>query len=178
MALTAAQKKRLAGIKALVLDVDGVLTDGRIIYDSEGRETKNFDVKDGWGIVMLQKKGFRTAIISARDSRATDVRARDLKVSKVYQNAYPKVAAYEEMLKEFGLKDENVCFVGDDITDLDVLRRAGFAVAVKDAVPEAKKAAHYVTAKPGGKGAVREVAELILKSRGLWKEIVGGGQKK
>jgi len=175
MAITAANQKRLKDIQVLALDVDGVLTDGRIIYDSEGREIKNFDVRDGWGIVVLQKRGIKTVIISARGSKATDVRARDLKIDKVYQNAYPKAVVYQKTLKAFDVEDKNVCFVGDDITDLDILKRVGFAVAVKDAVPEAKKAAHYVTTKPGGRGAVREVAELILKSHGWWKEILNGG---
>ncbi len=165
-------QKRIQKIKFLALDADGVLTDGRIIYDSRGREIKNFDVRDGFALVLFQELGFQTAILTARFSKVLSLRARDLKVNKLYQNAYPKDEAYQKLLKDFHLKSEEVCFVGDDLPDLPVLRRVGFAVAVADAVPEVKKAAHYVTQKRGGKGAVREVVELILKTKRMWRSLV------
>ena len=163
---------KIKKIKLLALDVDGVLTDGRIIYDSDGREIKNFDVQDGFGFALLRRCGFKTAIITARASKAVDVRATDLKIDKVYQDAYPKIEFYQKMLSELNVNDEEVCFVGDDLTDLCVLKRVGFAVAVANGHDGLKKAAHYVTKKNGGKGAVREVIELILKTQGKWAQVL------
>jgi 3-deoxy-D-manno-octulosonate 8-phosphate phosphatase (KDO 8-P phosphatase) len=160
--------KNLKKIKCVAMDVDGVLTDGRIIVDSNGVETKNFDVQDGFGIVFLKKCGIKTAIISARESGVVAHRAKDLKIDKVYVGVYPKLSAYESMLKEFNVLDEEVCFIGDDVADLSVMRRCGVAVAVANGVLEVKKVAHYVTVKEGGRGAVREVVELILKAQGHW----------
>ncbi len=165
-------KSRLKKIKALVLDVDGVMTDGKIIFDNNGVETKNFDVQDGFGLVLFRRAGLKTAIITARASNVTAGRADDLQIDKVYQDAYPKIDAYKNLLKEFRLKDEDVCFMGDDLPDLQILKRVGFAVAVPAAVSELKKIAHYTTKKFGGAGAVREVVELILKSQGKWKNII------
>src|SRR5580692_11636305 len=161
-------KDALKKIKVLAMDVDGVLTDGRIIVDSHGVETKNFDVQDGFGIVFLKKCGFKTAIISARESGVVAYRAKDLNIDKVYVGVYPKIGAYESMLKEFKVSDEEVCFIGDDLADLGVMRRCGFSVAVANAVFEVKQIADYVTVKRGGKGAVREAIELILKAQGHW----------
>ena len=152
----------------LVMDVDGVLTDGRIIMDSHGIETKNFDVQDGMGIFFLKKCGIRTAIISARESGVVAHRASDLKIDKVYVGVYPKISAYESLLKEYNLKDDEVCFIGDDLADIIVMRRAGVAIAVANAVVEVKQIAHYVTLTKGGHGAVREAIELILRAQGLW----------
>lgn len=165
-------KAALKKITVVALDVDGVLTDGRIIYDSTGRETKVFDVQDGLAIVLMRRLGFKLAIISARASKTITVRAKDLGIDRVYMDAYPKRKAYEAMLKAFKVRDENVCFVGDDLVDIPLLKRAGFAVAVRNACPEARRAADYVTRKTGGRGAVREVIELILKSQGRWAEIL------
>ena len=159
---------KLENIKVLVMDVDGVLTDGRIIMDGNGVETKNFDVQDGLGIVFAQMAGLKTAIISARYSDVTAHRAKDLKIDKVFCGVYPKTAAYEQMIKDFGVSDQEVCFVGDDLADLVILKRVGFAVAVANAVFEVKQAADYVTTKFGGKGAVRETVEHILKAQGKW----------
>src|SRR3990167_11180649 len=117
-------KQKLEKIKLLILDVDGVLTDGRIIVDDTGKELKNFNVKDGFGLVLLMKKGLKTAIISARFSKAVTARARDLKIHKVYQDAYPKIKAYEALLKSFKVSDDEVCFIGDDLPDVPVLKRA------------------------------------------------------
>ncbi len=161
-------KDALKNIKVVAMDVDGVLTDGRIIMDSNGVETKNFDVQDGFGIVFLKKCGIKTAIISARESGVVAHRARDLKIDKTYVGVYPKLGAYEDMLKEFNVRDEDVCFIGDDLADLCVMRRCGVAVAVANAVFEVKEIADHVTVKKGGRGAVRETIELILQAQGHW----------
>jgi len=158
----------LKKIKVVAMDVDGVLTDGRIIMDGNGLETKNFDVQDGFGIMFLKKCGIKTAIISARHSNVVAFRAQDLKVDKVYVGVYPKLGAYESMLREFGVLDEEVCFIGDDVADLGIMGRCGFAVAVANAVFEVKRIADYVTGRSGGRGAVREAVELILKAQGHW----------
>jgi len=154
------------------MDVDGVLTDGRIVYDTSGKELKFYDVQDGFGIVIFQRAGYKTAIISARSAKAVTVRARDLKIDKVYQNAYPKMNSYRKMLEDFKINDEEVCFMGDDLPDLPILEKAGFAVAVPNAVSEVKQAADYITRKAGGNGAVREVIELILKTQGRFDKIL------
>ncbi len=163
---------KLKKIKLLVMDVDGVLTDGKIVVDAQGKELKFFDVQDGFGIVLLRQAGIKTAIISARSSPALTARAKDLKIDKICQDAYPKTNAYERLIQELGYADAQVCFMGDDLPDLPVLKRVGFAVAVPNAVDELKKVAHYITIRRGGAGAVREVVELILKAQGTWKDIV------
>lgn len=165
-------KERIKKIKVLALDVDGVMTDGKIIFDSQGNETKVFDVQDGFGIVFFKKAGFRTAILTARASKVVTLRANDLNIDRVYMDAFPKIEAYEKMLRELRVNDSQVCFISDDLTDLQVLKRAGFSVAVLNACPEVKKAAHYVTKRKGGEGAVREVIELILKTQNKWKKII------
>ena len=161
-------KNALKKIKCVAMDVDGVLTDGRIIMDSNGVETKNFDVQDGLGIVFLKKCGIKTAIISARPSKVVAHRAKDLKIDKVYVGVYPKLSAYESMLKKFKVLDEEVCFIGDDLADLSIMRRCGVSMAVANAVLEVKQIADYVTVRPGGRGAVREAVELILQAQGHW----------
>lgn len=158
----------LKRIKVLAMDVDGVMTDGRIIYDGNGRELKFFDVHDGYGIARCRQAGLRTAVISARSSRAVRARTDDLEIDRVYLDASPKLEAYADMLKKFGVMNEEVCFIGDDLPDLGILKRVGFAVAVRNAAPELKTMAHYVTKSLGGRGAVREVAEKILKAQGKW----------
>ncbi|MFH1406862.1 MAG: HAD-IIIA family hydrolase [Candidatus Omnitrophota bacterium] len=155
-------------MRLLVLDVDGVLTDGRIIYDSKGNELKFFNVKDGFGIALLGRAGIKTCIVTAKGSPAVVRRAKDMGIAKIYKNMHDKLSAYKKILKHFKVTDKNICFIGDDLLDLPLIKRAGFAVTVKDGVKELKQASRYVTRSPGGKGAVREVAELILKSKGLW----------
>ena len=150
------------------MDVDGVMTDGRIIYDGLGRELKFFDVQDGYGIARARLAGLKIAIISARSCAAVKARAKDLKFDQVYLDAHPKIAAYEMMLKSFGVTDAEVCFIGDDIPDHAILSRVGFAAAPANAAPEIKKIADHVTRCSGGRGAVREVTEIILKAKGLW----------
>jgi len=160
-------------IKILLLDVDGVLTDGRIIYDSSGRDMKFFDVHDGLGVYCLKKAGIKTILITAKGSRAIRPRARDMQVEGVYENISPKTAALEKILKKYKVNTEEICFVGDDLVDLCLMKRVGLAIAVFNAAPEIKQSASYITLKHGGRGAVREVSELILKAQGKWKEIVG-----
>jgi 3-deoxy-D-manno-octulosonate 8-phosphate phosphatase (KDO 8-P phosphatase) len=160
-------------IKMLLLDVDGVLTDGRIIYDSSGRDMKFFDVHDGLGVYCLKKAGIKTILITAKGSRAIKPRARDMRVEAVFENIFPKTVVLEKVLKKYGLKAEEVCFAGDDLVDLAIMKKVGLPIAVFNAAPEIKQRAAYVTLKLGGHGAVREVVELILKAQGKWEEIVG-----
>ncbi len=163
---------RARKIKLVICDIDGVLTDGRIIYDSEGRELKNFHVLDGLGLVLLKKAGIQTGIISARNSKVVAHRAKELKVDHVFTGVFPKLAAYEQLIKKLKLTDDEVCFIGDDLPDLGVMKRVGLAVAVSNAVTETKKVAHFITRKNGGEGAVREVTERILKAQGFWTRIL------
>jgi len=165
-------KEKAKKIKFLILDVDGVLTDGKIIYDSEGKEMKFFNVLDGLGIVLLKRAGIKTAIITAKTSKVVMRRSKDMQVFTVYQNVAKKDEAYKKILKKFNLTNEQVCFVGDELIDLPVLTMVGFSVAVANAVPEVKEVADYITKRSGGEGAVREVVELILKSQNKWNKIV------
>lgn len=164
-------EERVRRIRLVIVDNDGVLTDGRIVYGDHGDEIKFFDVQDGFGLVMLRRAGFQTVMISARKSAVNIRRAKEMQVTKIYQNAFDKLKVFNQVLKTFKLTPEEICFVGDDLIDIPVLRRVGFAVAVQNAVPEVKKEAHWVTERSGGRGAVREVADLILKSRGQWAEV-------
>jgi 3-deoxy-D-manno-octulosonate 8-phosphate phosphatase (KDO 8-P phosphatase) len=159
-------------IKLLLLDVDGVLTDGRIIYDSRGRDMKFFDVHDGLGVFVLKRKGIKTVLITAKGSRAIKPRARDMGVEAVYENIFPKSAVLEKILKKYNVAAQEVCFVGDDLVDLGIMKKVGFPVAVFNACPEIKQVASYITLREGGRGAVREVAELILKAKGMWPEVI------
>lgn len=164
--------ERARRVRMLVLDCDGVLTDGRILLLPDGDETKFFDVKDGHAMVMAERAGLPVAIISGRESFAVRARARELKVAHLYEKAWSKREPYEQSLADEGLTDREICYVGDDVVDIPIMRRAGFAVAVADAVDEAKRYAHFVTASRGGDGAVREIIELILKSQGKWDELM------
>ncbi len=164
-------QERLRPISLLLLDVDGVLTDGRIVYDNHGAETKAFDVKDGHGIKLLQRAGIHVGIITGRQSRVVEVRAAELGITTVYQGVKDKLVPYLEILGERGLTDEQVAYMGDDVVDLPVLQRVGFAAAVADAVDDIKPLVHYVCGRRGGRGAVREVCDLILKEGGHWSEV-------
>jgi len=159
-------------IKLLILDVDGILTDGRIIYDSRGRDLKLFDVHDGLGVYLLGHMGIKTILITAKVSKAIKPRARDMHVTKVYGNIIPKTKVYEKILKDYNLKDEQVCFMGDDLVDLGILKRVGLPVSVPNACEEARELSVYVTEKRGGRGAVREVVELILKAQDKWQDAL------
>ncbi|MEK6408453.1 MAG: HAD-IIIA family hydrolase [Acidobacteriota bacterium] len=164
--------ERARRIKLLILDCDGVLTDGRIIMLPDGDETKAFDVKDGHAMVMAQRAGLRIAIISGRKSSVVRARAKELGVAHLHEMAWVKAEPYEKILAEEGLRDEEVCYVGDDVVDIPLLRRVGLAVAVGDAVEETKQHSQVVTRRAGGRGAVREVIELILKAQDKWDEAM------
>ncbi len=161
-------REKLKKIKLLLIDVDGVLTDGRIIYDNKGRQIKMFDVQDGFGLVLFQKLGYKTAILTARGSNVVNIRAKDLLVNKIYLNAYPKINLLGKISKDFRIKPFEMCYIGDDLPDCQVMKAVGFSVAVKNAAPEVKKIADYITKKQGGRGAVREVVEMILKANNKW----------
>lgn len=163
---------RASKIKFLLLDVDGVLTDGRIIYDSRGRDLKFFDVRDGLGINLLKKAGIPTILISAKSSKTIKHRAKDMPIEAVFENVSPKLEIYNKILKKYNLSDEEVCFIGDDLVDLGILKRVGLAVSVPNGVTDVKEISHYVTKSFGGRGAVREVCELIIKSQNKWDDIV------
>ena len=164
-------KKRAKAIRLLLLDVDGVLTDGRIVYDGKGRELKSFDIKDGQGIKLFQQAGLKVGIISGRKSSAVRLRAKELGIEILHQKALDKAKTLEVILQNNQIRAEQVCFMGDDILDLPVLLRVGLAVAVADGAEEVKTNAHYVTHHPGGRGAVREICELLLKAQGKWEPI-------
>ncbi|NVM22957.1 MAG: HAD-IIIA family hydrolase [Desulfobacterales bacterium] len=171
--LTAEVRQRVERVKLLILDVDGVLTDGRLIYHDDGTESKCFDVRDGHGIKLLQKAGIETALISGRNSPMVDKRAADLGITTVEQGVRDKAPVLEKFLSERELKSEQAAFVGDDLVDLPVMNRVGLAVAVAGASEHLFDTAHYVTLAPGGRGAVREVAELILAAQGVWDKVAG-----
>jgi 3-deoxy-D-manno-octulosonate 8-phosphate phosphatase (KDO 8-P phosphatase) len=161
-------------IKLLLLDVDGVLTDGRIIYNSRGDDYKFFDVHDGMGVHLLTRAGIPVILITAKSSKAITPRARDMGVAAVYGGVSPKSSVFSEIIGKYRVKPQSVCFVGDDLVDLCLMKLVGLPVAVSNAVPEVKRRARYITTLPGGRGAVREVAEVILKAQGRWQRIVQG----
>jgi len=162
----------LKNIRLLLVDVDGVMTDGRIIYDGNGLETKFFNVKDGHGIKMLQRHGVEIGIITGRTSVVVDIRARELGINIVYQGALRKLESYDDVKLKTGLSDSQIAYIGDDIIDVPVMRRVAFSAAPSDALPEVRELADYVTACAGGRGAVREVCDMIIKGRGEWEEVV------
>jgi 3-deoxy-D-manno-octulosonate 8-phosphate phosphatase (KDO 8-P phosphatase) len=165
-------ERRAARMKLLLMDCDGVLTDGRITLLGDDDEQKSFHTRDGHGLVLLHRAGLRSGIISGRTSSAVVRRARDLGISFVRQGTHNKIEDYEEVIREAGVEESETAFIGDDVTDVPLMRRAGLAVAVADATPETISAAHYVTKLPGGAGAVREVCELILRAHGRWAELM------
>lgn len=168
----AALERRLMHIKLLLMDCDGVLTDGRFTLLENGDEQKSFHARDGHGIVMLHRAGLRSGIISGRTSSAVTKRGIELGMSFVRQGTWNKIDDFEKVISEAGIGVAEAAFVGDDVTDIPLMRRAGFAAAVADAGAETRAAAHYVTELPGGFGAVREVIELILKAQGRWAELM------
>jgi 3-deoxy-D-manno-octulosonate 8-phosphate phosphatase (KDO 8-P phosphatase) len=169
-------KKRAARIQVLLMDVDGTMTDGGVSLlsqaDGTAIELKKFDAHDGQGLTLAHTAGIRTGCITGRESPALLRRAQEMKMEFIYMTQPMTIPAYEEILRKAGVTDEAVAFVGDDLPDLPILRRAGLAVAVGDAVPEVKKAAHYTTQAIAGKGAIREAVEVILKSKGIWEEMI------
>ena len=165
---------RCRRIELLLLDVDGVLTDGRIVYGNPSLEIEAFHVRDGAGVVFWQRAGKKVGIVSGRNSPAVFTRAKELGLDPLLQGVAEKWRAVDEVLQARKLSPEQLCFIGDDLPDLSILRRCGLAIAVADAVPEIREAAHYVTVKPGGQGAVREAIELLLRAQGLWSRVLEG----
>jgi len=163
-----------ATIKLLLLDVDGVMTDGRITYDNDGGELKSFDVKDGHGLKLLQRAGIEIGIITGRQSEVVARRAAELGIELVYQGVKDKLVPFNEILEKLRISPEEVAYVGDDVVDLPVMRRVGFAVTVADAVEDVKPFADLVTTRDGGRGAVREVCDLLLKKSGRWAAVANG----
>lgn len=170
--VTSELREKARRVKLLLLDVDGVLTDGRIIYDSRGRDLKFFDVHDGLGVYVLKKAGIKTILITAKGSRTIKPRARDMQVEEVFADISPKTSVLDKILKKYKVDIVEVCFAGDDLVDLCLMKKVGFPIAVFNACPEIKQAASYITIREGGRGAVREIAELILKSQNKWNDIV------
>ncbi|MFZ5450598.1 MAG: KdsC family phosphatase [Thermodesulfobacteriota bacterium] len=164
--------QRAQAIRLLILDVDGVLTDGSLYFDAKGEALKVFHVRDGHGIKMLQRAGLEVVFLSGRHSDAAFHRARELGINRFHEGCRDKVAVMEEIMAALHIGAEAVAAVGDELVDLPLFRRVGLAVAVADAPAEVKAAAHWVTSLPGGKGAVREVCDLILKAQGKWEGIV------
>jgi 3-deoxy-D-manno-octulosonate 8-phosphate phosphatase (KDO 8-P phosphatase) len=158
-------------IRLLVLDVDGVLTDGSIILDNNGNEYKSFNVRDGHGIKMLINAGVQVAIITGRHSEVVERRAHELGITEVFQKCLDKKVAYKKLTEQYALKDEEVAYIGDDIVDAPIMKMVGLPVAVADATKEVKKYALMVTGSRGGRGAVREMTDYILQAKGLWKGI-------
>lgn len=169
--ISAAVLEKVKRVKMLIVDIDGVMTDGRIVYSVYGDELKFFDVQDGFGMSLLKRAGIKTVIITAKKSRIVKLRGRDLKVTRVYAGFLDKLIPFNDVLKRFDVKPEEICFIGDDLIDLPVLKRVGFAVSVPNAMEDVKAAAHYITSKTGGRGAVRELCDLLLKSQNKWDEV-------
>jgi 3-deoxy-D-manno-octulosonate 8-phosphate phosphatase (KDO 8-P phosphatase) len=153
-------------IKLLLLDVDGVLTNGTIILDNQGNELKAFHVRDGHGIKLAQRAGIVIGIITGRKSEVVNIRARELGIEEVFQGAFKKIEVYESLLAKYGFRDGEVAYIGDDVVDVDIFKRAGLAVTVSDADPAVKPYADMITETEGGRGAVREFINLLLKSQG------------
>ena len=165
-------QRRASGIKLLLMDCDGVLTDGRVWLLENGEEQKSFNTRDGLGIHLLHRAGLKSGIISGRKSNGVSRRAGELGIEFVTQGDPDKTGAFEDLLRLARVDETEVAFIGDDLTDIPLLQRSELAVAVADAAPEARAVAHYVTCAEGGNGAVREVIELILKAQGRWSDLV------
>jgi 3-deoxy-D-manno-octulosonate 8-phosphate phosphatase (KDO 8-P phosphatase) len=171
-----ALKKRAQQIKVLLMDVDGTITTGGVTLlsmpDGSAMEIKTFDAHDGQGMTLARTAGMRTGVITGRESAALRRRCKEMGIEFVYEKQPQKIPALEEILAKAGVSDSQVAYLGDDLPDLPVMHRVGLAVAVGDAVAEVKKAAHYTTKAIGGKGALRELVELILRSKGVWEEMI------
>jgi 3-deoxy-D-manno-octulosonate 8-phosphate phosphatase (KDO 8-P phosphatase) len=168
--------KKAKQIQVVLMDVDGTLSDGSVTLlsqtDGSALEIKTFDAHDGQGLTLAVTAGLRTGVITGRSSAALRRRCKELDVEFVYEKQGHKVAAYEDVLRKTGVRESEVAFLGDDLPDLTIMQRVGLAVAVGNATPEVKRAAHFTTKATGGKGAVRELVELILKSKGIWEEMI------
>ena len=165
-------ERRASRIKLLLMDCDGVLTDGRLWLTEEGDDQKSFNTRDGLGLSLWHRAGLRSGIISGRNSRAVTRRGQELGIEFVRQGDPDKIEAFQQILKQAGVDENEVAFIGDDLTDIPLMQRAELAVAVADAAAETLSVAHYVTQTRGGQGAVREVVELILKSQGRWSNLL------
>jgi 3-deoxy-D-manno-octulosonate 8-phosphate phosphatase (KDO 8-P phosphatase) len=174
--ITSQVAKRAEQITVFLMDVDGTITAGGVtllsLPDGSAQEIKTFDAHDGQGLSLAHTAGIRTGVITGRGSAALQHRAKELKIEFVYEHQAQKIAAYEEILKKTGASESMVAYLGDDLPDITIMRRVGLAVAVGDATAEVKRVAHHVTHAIGGKGAAREVVELILKSKGIWEEMI------
>lgn len=174
--IPAALKRRAHQIRVLLMDVDGTMTDGSVTLlsqlDGSALEIKTFDAHDGQGLTLAHTAGLRTGCITGRESSALLRRATEMKMEFIYMKQALKTPAYEDILKKANATDDEVAYVGDDLPDLPLLRRAGLAIAVGDAVPEVKAAAHYTTKAAAGHGAIREAVELILHSKGIWEDMI------
>ncbi len=169
--LTGDLLEKIKSVAVLILDVDGVLTDGGIIIDDDGRETKRFDVRDGHGLKMLMRYDIEVILLTGRTSKAVEHRASDLGIKEVHQGVWNKLEVFEEILRKRKISSPSTAFIGDDVVDVSVLRRVGFSATVADAAEDVKKLVDYVSEKPGGRGAVREICEIILKAKGKWPEV-------
>jgi 3-deoxy-D-manno-octulosonate 8-phosphate phosphatase (KDO 8-P phosphatase) len=163
---------RAAKVKLMIFDVDGVLTDGSLSYGAEGEALKTFNVQDGLGIKLLQESGVLTAIISARRSPQVTARAKDLGIEFVHQGGHDKLTPFKALLEQLNLTEDQVGFIGDDVVDLPILSRVGFAVSVPNGRPEVHSRAHHITEAAGGKGAVREVCEFVMRAQNSYDKIL------
>jgi 3-deoxy-D-manno-octulosonate 8-phosphate phosphatase (KDO 8-P phosphatase) len=169
--LDEALRARMLSVRLMIFDVDGVLTDGRIIYQDDGSEIKAFDVQDGHGIKLLQRAGIDVALITGRSCRAVEHRAAGLNIQRVYQGVHDKLEAYARIIAETELQDREIGYMGDDLIDIPVMRRAGLSITVPNASPHVLPYAHYITRESGGRGACREICELLLQVQGHWEGV-------
>lgn len=165
-------QQRAAKVEIILMDVDGVLTAGDIVYNSNGEEIKFFNAHDGLGIRLAREAGLKTGLISARDSEAIRIRARELKMDLLYLGKYNKLKSYERLMKEVDFRDEQICFIGDDLPDLPVLQRVGFPVAVQNATAIVKETIPFHSDSSGGEGAIREIIEYILQAKGKLDQLM------
>jgi 3-deoxy-D-manno-octulosonate 8-phosphate phosphatase (KDO 8-P phosphatase) len=172
VAETLSIEARAARVRLLLFDVDGVLTDGRVIINSDGTESKSFWIRDGIAMVWAQRAGIRVGLLSARQSPTTPHRASQLGITLVYHGVKSKLATYTQILSDLSLTDEQVAYMGDDVVDLAVLNRAGFAAAPADAVDDVLQRVHWTSRLPAGAGAARELVELVLRAQGVWADVV------
>jgi YrbI family 3-deoxy-D-manno-octulosonate 8-phosphate phosphatase len=164
--------QRCAPIELLLCDVDGVLTDGAVLFDNQGIEAKGFHIRDGLGIRIWQRAGYRCGLLTGRTSQIVKLRAAELGIDILRQGVEEKLLAVQEILAELQIPPERTCFIGDDLPDLSVIQTVGLGVAVADAAEEVRQAAHYTTSVGGGRGALRECIEMILKNQGRWDDLV------
>ncbi len=164
--------QRCQAIELILSDVDGVLTSGELIFDNQGIETKQFHIRDGLGIKLWQRAGYKFGLVTGRSSHIVKVRAAELGIEIVRQTAEDKLPASQEIIDQLGLDPKQVCYIGDDLPDLPAVQAVGLGVAVADACPELRQSAHFVTTHGGGKGAVRETVEMILKAQKRWDDLI------